>query len=89
MTEVVERSGRRVLRALLTDERDEDVAAIAAEVNALRARTGVLLEWSELRLVAIEVSSEADTAGVLGYLAELAEAGRLEWEWSDAGPFVA
>ncbi|WP_272948654.1 DUF4265 domain-containing protein [Kribbella albertanoniae] len=89
VTEVVERSGRHVFRALLTIEREEEVAAIAAEVNAICARTGVLLEWSEVRLVAIDVSDGADTADVLGYLAGLAEAGRLEWEWSDIGPFEA
>jgi hypothetical protein len=89
VVEVVERSGRHVFRALLVDERDEEVAEIAAEVEAICARTGLLLEWTNGRLVAIDIPPEAEATDVLNYLSEYAQAGRLEWEWSDMVPFEA
>ncbi|TDD41315.1 DUF4265 domain-containing protein [Kribbella antibiotica] len=82
---VVERSGRHVFRALLTVERTEEVAEIRAEIEAMCARAGLLLEWTDGRFVGIDIPPDADVSGLAG----LVEARRLEWEWSSTLPFEA
>jgi len=63
--------------------------ALAAEIGALCAGAGLLVEWSEARLVAIDLPPGTSVPEGLWRLEDYQNAGRLAWEWSDAAAFQA
>ncbi|WP_344158227.1 DUF4265 domain-containing protein [Kribbella yunnanensis] len=90
VTEVMQRSGRRVLRALLVQEMtEEQVAKVVVETEALCAAAGLLIEWNGNRHVAIDIPPDIDASSVFAYLGEHEKSGRLYWEWSDVEEFRA
>ena len=86
VTEVLARSGRRVLRALVVDEPDPTRAV--TELQQRITDTGLRSEWSGDRHVAIDVPPGLEPSALLDHL-DVGEAdGTLHWEWADVAPFA-
>lgn len=88
ISQVVQGSGRRVLRVFFTDPRPP-VTGNDLRQGLARAveSAGLLNEWSGDRHVAIDVPKSADMRGVYASVAREIEAGSAVWEWGDSEPF--
>ncbi|KAA2252388.1 DUF4265 domain-containing protein [Solihabitans fulvus] len=87
---LVAKSGRRVLRVLLTSEAGqleltEGISRIKSEVTS----SGLLNEWSGDRHIAIDVPAMVDVTALMQVIEREEEAGVAFWEWGDSLPFSA
>jgi hypothetical protein len=80
---LVRASGRRVLRALLSEE-----SRVADRLDSEIARLGLLREWSGDRHIAIDVPPGAGLAGVAQVLEAEVAASRAYGEWADVDAFM-
>jgi hypothetical protein len=85
--EVRERSGHRVLRALLRPADEVTLAGVHAALTAAAAGLGAGHEVHGGRLLAFDVGPGVDPHRLVGVLEANAAAGRLQWEWGDDEPF--
>jgi hypothetical protein len=89
VVEVVERSGRRVLRALLISDQDSaQMHEVAERISFLVNSIGLLYEWSGDRHIAVDVPPGAEIGELLDVFMEEECNGRLRWEWADVAPFT-
>jgi hypothetical protein len=88
ISQVVQGSGRRVLRVFFTDPRPS-VTGDDLRQDLVRAveLAGLLSEWSGDRHVAIDMPSSSDMRGVYASVTREIEAGSAVWEWADSEPF--
>lgn len=88
VVELVERSGRRVLRTLMAAELSPQRARVhESEMALLVKQAGLLSEWCGDRQVAVDVPEDEDPADLLAYLKAGELSGQLHWEWGDAESF--
>ncbi|MEU9383853.1 DUF4265 domain-containing protein [Streptomyces sp. NPDC048279] len=89
VVDVVQTSGHRVLRTLLSPSADAERLGRSIDLikNAVR-ESGLLSEWHGERFVAIDVPPGTDMSLPFALLQrEVHEAGAF-WEWADAMPFA-
>jgi len=87
VSEVVERSGRRVLRVLFVAGWGSELPAGAERIESLVRELGLLYEWSGDRHIAIDVPAGADVEGLIGAIRQEERSAGAEWEWADVEPF--
>lgn len=88
--EVRERSGHRVLRALLRPAADE--AALSAFTESLVAVArwlGVAHEHHGDRSISFDIGVDLDSQPLIDCLQKAESEGHLHWEWGDNAPFTA
>ncbi|MGW4412024.1 DUF4265 domain-containing protein [Nonomuraea sp. NPDC004702] len=85
IVEVIQRSGARVLRALIMPRPDQ--VQFRERVTDEVVSAGLVCEWSGDRLVAIDVPAEASPDGLFATLHDEVEGRRAYWEWADAQVF--
>ncbi|MFI5714181.1 DUF4265 domain-containing protein [Kribbella sp. NPDC051620] len=89
VVEVVERSGRRVLRVFLDVQLGPEASrGQEAEITLRVKAAGLLSEWCGARHVAVDVAGGEEPVSLLAYLEEGERRGRLRWEWGDALSFA-
>lgn len=87
--ELMQHSGRRVLRVLLAPELSPDQNRLeVVEINRRIRDLGLMSEWSGDRHAAIDVPSDAMSADLVDYFEVGEQAGRMYWEWNDAIHFT-
>jgi hypothetical protein len=89
IAQVVQASGRRVLRIFFTEPRpaangDDARRDLIMEVGS----AGLLSEWDGDRHVAIDVPPDANMQGVYDWVTREIELRSAFWEWADSKPFV-
>lgn len=82
-----ERSGHRVLRALLYPGRESELAAVRDGLSAVAHRTGAAHEHHGDRFMAFDVAPGTLSAPLEQALKAGAQAQQLQWEWGDTAPF--
>ncbi|MFE3455088.1 DUF4265 domain-containing protein [Nonomuraea sp. NPDC059194] len=85
IVEVIERSGHRVLRALIMPRPDQ--VQFMERVTGEVVSAGLVCEWSGDRHVAIDVPPEVSPDGLFATLHDEVAGQRAYWEWGDAAAF--
>lgn len=86
---LIQRSGRRVLRVLITAE-GELSGRTHEEIQGVTDQLGLASEWRKGRHGAIDVGVSDEAAEPLySVIRPHLQAGRLYWEWAHAEPFRA
>ncbi|MEV5752122.1 DUF4265 domain-containing protein [Actinoallomurus sp. NPDC052308] len=86
LVEVVRRSSHRALRALIAPNL-ADLQSVRERIVSDASDSGLLLEWSGDRHIAIDVPEGRTPEHLLNYFAMERASNRIFWEWSDVKPF--